>query len=68
MCEQEYIWNTAVFSCENGKYLASIIDYSAITCDEIMKTEETKAIPKNIIYVSLFYLPFYWLLSIIDNC
>ena len=61
MCEQEYIWNTAVFSCENGKYLASIID-------EIMKTEETKAIPKNIIYVSLFYLPFYWLLSIIDNC
>ena len=43
-------------SCENGKYLASIIDDSVITCDEIidadMETksheEETKTNTKNI--------------------
>ena len=35
-------------SCENGKYLASIIDNSVITCDEIIHVEESKSIPKNI--------------------
>ena len=52
ICERDYIWNPATCSCENGKYLASIIDDSVIKCDEIV--EETKAIPthfneKNII-------------------
>ena len=28
-------WNSATFSCENGKYLASIMDDSAIMCDKI---------------------------------
>ena len=42
MCEKDYIWNPATCSCENGKYLASIIDDSVITCDEI--TEETKTV------------------------
>ena len=32
-------------SCENGKFLASIIDDSAIMCDE--NIEETKAVPTN---------------------
>ena len=32
-------------SCEDGKYLESIIDDSVITCDEII--EETKIIPTN---------------------
>ena len=27
---------TTTCSCENGKYLASIMDDSAITCDEII--------------------------------
>ena len=33
------------FSCENGKYLASIFDNSVITCDEII--EKTKAVSTN---------------------
>ena len=40
---------TTTCSCENGKYLASIMDDSAITCDEIIGSydEETKAILTN---------------------
>ena len=35
--EKDYIWNPAICSCENGKYLASIIDDdSVIMCDEII--------------------------------
>ena len=36
-------------SCENGKYLASIMDDSGITCDEIIESynEETKTISTN---------------------
>ena len=26
VCEKDYIWNPSTCSCENGKYLASIID------------------------------------------
>ena len=44
LCE-DYIWNPATCNCENGKYLASIIDDPVITCDEII--EETKAAPTN---------------------
>ena len=40
------IMNPATCSCENGKYLASIIDNSVITCDEITDAE-TKTIPTN---------------------
>ena len=43
--KKAYIWNPAACSCENGKYLASIINDSVITCDEIMK--ETKTVPTN---------------------
>ena len=42
MCERDYIWNPATCSCKNGTYLASIIDDSVITCDEII--EETKTV------------------------
>ena len=38
-------WNPATCSCENGKYLASIIDDSVITCDEIIA--EIKTLPAN---------------------
>ena len=44
LCVQK-IWNLATCNCENGKYLASIIYNSVITCDEIV--EETKTIPTN---------------------
>ena len=33
ICEKGYIWNPARCSCENGKYLGSIIDNLVITCD-----------------------------------
>ena len=39
VCEKDYIWNPATCSCQNGKYLASIIDDSAITYDEVIDAE-----------------------------
>ena len=30
ICEKDYVWNPGTCSCENGKYLASIMDDSAI--------------------------------------
>ena len=43
--DKDYIWNPAIYSCENGKYLASITDDSVIMCDEIK--QEAKTIPTN---------------------
>ena len=61
---KDYIWNLATCSCENGKYLASIMDNSEITCDESIK--ESKAFPTNFNEkkrvkhkISIFYLHFY---------
>ena len=31
--EKDYVWNPSLCNCGNGKYLASIIDDSAIACD-----------------------------------
>ena len=45
ICEKDYIWNPVTCSCGNVKYLASTIDDSVITFDEII--EETKAVLKN---------------------
>ena len=42
---KNYILNPATCSCENGKYLSSVIDNSVIMCDEII--EETKTVPTN---------------------
>ena len=33
VCEKDSIWNTTTRSRENGIYLASIMDDSAIMCD-----------------------------------
>ena len=41
VCEKDYIWNPATCNCENGKYLGSVMDDSAVTCDEIISAEET---------------------------
>ena len=30
ICEKDYIWKPAACGCENGKYLASIMDDSAL--------------------------------------
>ena len=45
ICEKNCIWNPATCSCKNGKYLASIVDDSVITYDEVIDAE-IKTIPK----------------------
>ena len=37
LCGKDNIWNSATCSHENGKYLASIMDDSVITCDKIIE-------------------------------
>ena len=32
VCEKDYVWDPVTCNCENGQYLASIMDDSAITC------------------------------------
>ena len=73
MCEKYYISNSTVCSCKNGNYLASIIDDSEITRDEIIDAEaqlfdeETKTVTTNLNEkkqpvkhkISIFYLHFY---------
>ena len=39
---KDYVCNIATSHCENGKYLASIMDDSAITCDEIIESYDDK--------------------------
>ena len=43
VCEKDYVWNLATCSCNNGKYLASVMDDSVIMCDEVIESynEET---------------------------
>ena len=43
ICEIDNAWNPGTCNCEIRKYLASITDDSAITCDEIIESydEET---------------------------
>ena len=68
-CKKGYIWISATCTCENGKYLGSIIENLVITCNEII--EESKTVPTNIndrklscqTKISIFYLPFYLLLE-----
>ena len=43
--EKDHILNTTTYSCEKGKYLASITNNSVITCDGIL--EQTKMIATN---------------------
>ena len=39
VCEKDYVWNRTTCNCENGKYLASTMVDSGITCDEIIDVE-----------------------------
>ena len=62
-----YVQNPATRNCENEKYLESIMDDSAIKCDEIIESyeEETNIIStssnekKTTCKTSIFYLYFY---------
>ena len=49
ICEKDYVWNPAICNCENGKFLASIMDDSVIKCDKVLEPydEEIKTIPAN---------------------
>ena len=49
VCENDYVWNPPRSNCENGKYLASIMDDSTSICDEVINSydEEIKTIPTN---------------------
>ena len=49
VCDKDYVWNPATCNCGNGKYLASIMNDSVITCDGVIKSydEEIKIPPTN---------------------
>ena len=36
ICKRDYVWNPTTCNSENGKYLASIVDDSAIIYDKVM--------------------------------
>ena len=63
VCEKDYVWNPATCNCENGKYLESIMDDSAIICDDIVEYAMTEQIlmkrkqPVKL-KISIFYLHF----------
>ena len=64
--ETDFIWNPSTCSCKKRKYLASIMDDLAHTCDEFIDVEEAKAIAKNITYKTQnFYISLTFLLVII---
>ena len=44
--EKDHVWNPATCNCENWKYLESIMDDSAIICDEVIDAD-AKLSPKN---------------------
>ena len=44
--KKDYLWNPGTCSCENGRYLASIMDDWVMTCDQIFE-EETKTVTTN---------------------
>ena len=82
MYVKKYIWNPSLCKCKNWKYLASIMDNSAIMCDAIIESNneeinfnEKKATCKmQNFYILLAYVLFttyYWQLIITthyDNC
>ena len=41
VCDKYYVWNPATCNCENGKLQASIMNDSAIICNEIIHAGET---------------------------
>ena len=67
VCEKDYICNPATCGCENGKYLASIMDDSAITCDGIIESydKETNFNEKIACKTQNFYILLAFLLSTI---
>ena len=48
ICEKDYVWNPAICNCVDGKYLTSIMNDSAIMCDDIIEScdDETNLIKR----------------------
>ena len=60
-------WNPAACSCENGKYLASILGDSAIICDEVIESYEKETNfneKKAICKIQNFYILLFLLIAI----
>ena len=53
MCEKDYLWNPDSCSGENRKYLASIMNNSAIICDEVIVSYDEEI---NYIFYVIFYV------------
>ena len=45
--EKNYIWNPATCNYENGNYLASIMDDSAIICNEVIDVDAKLSLKDN---------------------
>ena len=55
--EKDYIWNPSKCSCENGKYLASVIVDSVTTCYEIIGADaEAKSYDEETNTILPFYI------------
>ena len=69
--EKYYICYPVTCSCKNGKCLASIIDDSVITADEMIETTKIKFVWKNVtcrikkLYFACLFINYY---CIIDRC
>ena len=69
ICEKDYIWNSIACRGKNGKYLACIMDNSAIAGDDVIEScdEETKPFQQILMkkkkltkgQIFIFYLHFY---------
>ena len=46
-CEKDYVYNLSTWNCENGRYLASIMDDSVILYDEIRESYDEVAEAKS---------------------
>ena len=57
VCAKDYIWNPSKCSCENGKYLASVIVDSVTTCYEIIGADaEAKSYDEETNTILPFYI------------
>ena len=68
VCEKKKNCNPATCSCENGKYLGSIIDDLAVICDEIIdstKTVPTETVPTRSTSTIFYNLLVFLLITII---
>ena len=71
--EKDCTWTPATHSCKSGKYVGSVIQDSAITCDEIIeatkavqtKTTSRKTVPSKTVSAKSTSTNFYILLALL---